>query len=133
MQSLGQQFCLGNILRKKAKHQLAKIQMLRLKPKGTITSCSLTICVTQAHYISVTLSWLWYPILDSSTYRITLAREPFIIPAQMHAVLQRQLCYFIVTVHTSKAGDTLLFFFLNFLLQGEPGTSFDSHVLQVNI
>lgn len=52
MQLPGQQFCLGNILRKKAKQQLAKIQMLRLKPKGTITSCSLTFCVTQAHYIS---------------------------------------------------------------------------------
>lgn len=56
MQLAGQQRCLANIPRKKAKHQLAKLQMLRLKLKGTITSCSLTFCVTQAHYISQLLS-----------------------------------------------------------------------------
>lgn len=46
------------ILRKIAKCKLAKIHMLGLKPKGTITSCILTFCLTQAHYISHSYSVL---------------------------------------------------------------------------
>jgi len=58
IQLLGQQFYLAGILGKVAKCKLAEIQMLRLKPKGTITSFSLTFYVTQAHYISHSYSVL---------------------------------------------------------------------------
>lgn len=47
---------------------------------------------------------------------------------------KENLCSFMKTVHLSKAGDALLFFFLNLFLQGEPGTALEnSHVLQGNI
>lgn len=44
------------------------------------------------------------------------------------------LCSFVKTVQISKAGDALLFFFLNLFLQGEPGAAFEnSYALQGNI
>lgn len=132
MQLPGQQFCLANILRKKAKHQLATFQMLRLKPKGTITSYGLTFCVTQPHYISQLLcpashvqhltqvpkGLPWQRTIHNSCTDTCSATKTAMVLHYNSAHVQRRAC-------TTPLPPELL--------QGEPEAAFDSHVLQVNI